>query len=118
MERLNLTYVLRKHGIEKVSAQTIPNTYSEILYASLYAEQVNNRNSAGWKKANFIICNYDEEKVDMELCLYGWKLLASQTMDQILIMKSDKGKVEVFDWNGRELCDDLDTIFQRYKLLK
>ena len=118
MDRLNLSYVLRKNNIEKVSAQTIPNTFAEISPASLCAEQVNNRNSAGWKKSNFVICSSVEDDEDLKWCLYGWKLLASQTNNQILIIQLKSGLVRVYDWNCRELYESLNEIISKYKLLK
>ena len=118
MDRLNLTYVLKKNNIEKVSAQTIPNTFAEISPASLCAEQVNNRNSAGWKKANFIICSSLANDDDLKCCLFGWHLLASQTKDQILIIQMKSGLVKVFDWSCQELYQPLNEIIQKYKLIK
>lgn len=117
MDRLNLTYALNKHCIEKISAQTTLNTYAQISRDSLCAEQVNNRNSAGWKKANFIICSFSDF-YSIEACLYGWELLASQAMNQILLLKTKEGKIRAFDWNCRELHESLDEIFERYKLIK
>lgn len=117
MDRLNLSYLLRKYKIEKVSAQTIPNTFAEITPASLCAEQVNNRNSAGWKKANFIICSAVENEEELRYCLCGWTLLASQTNNQVLIIQLKSGMVRVFKWNCIELHENLSDIIQKYKLI-
>ena len=57
MDRVAFTRTMNKYGFEKISSQTVPGTFSEISHNSLLVEQVNNRASAQWKKAEFIFCS-------------------------------------------------------------
>lgn len=113
MDRLNLTRIFRKYDCELISAQTVPNTYAFITYSSLCAEQVNNRSSAQWKKANFIVCA-KEARYSLNTCIEGWKLLAAPTQDQVLFIQEDNGLYKAFNWAGRELNGSIEDIVKQY----
>lgn len=113
MDRLNLTRIFQKYHCEPISAQTVPNTYSFIRYSSLCAEQVNNRSSAQWKKANFIVCS-KEQPYSLRECIEGWRLLAAPTQDQVLFLQEDNGLYKAYDWAGRELTGNVEDIVKDY----
>ena len=117
MEGMNITYILQKHRCKPISAQTVPNTYAFINCNSLLAEQVGNRSSAQWKKANFIVCSRDKS-ILIKSCLYGWKLLASGEGNQILFLQGDNGIYNAYDWNGYEIKGNHDEIVSKYKILQ
>lgn len=113
MDRLNLTRIFKKYDCEPISAQTVPNTYSFITYSSLCAEQVNNRSSAQWKKANFIVCS-KEGRYSLRTCIEGWKLLAASTQDQVLFLQEENGLYKAYNWAGRELNGSIEDIVKQY----
>lgn len=115
MEGMSITWALRKQGCEPISSQTVPNTFSNITASSLLAEQVNNRSSAQWKKANFVICS-KAKTTSLNACLDGWRLLASDEGNQVLFLQGNDGIYRAYDWNGREIQGDLLDIIQIYKI--
>lgn len=115
MDRQGITRVLEKYGCEPISAQTVPGTFAFITYSSLCAEQVNNRSSAQWKKANFIVCSSDK-RFDYKIALEGWKLLAESTRNQILFIQGKDGLFRSFNWSGKELYDTITQIVNKYRL--
>lgn len=115
MDRLNFTRIFNKYDLAPISAQTVPNTYSFITSSSLCTEQVNNRSSAQWKKANFIVCSKGG-LYSLHLCIEGWKLLAASTQDQVLFLQQDNGLFKAYDWAGRELNGSVEDIVKQYCL--
>lgn len=115
MEGMNITWALKKHGCEPISAQTVPNTFSNISANSLLAEQVNNRSSAQWKKANFVICSR-ANTTSIGACLEGWRMLASGEANQVLFLQGNDGIYKAYDWYGNEIQGNLSDIVAKYKI--
>lgn len=115
MEGMSITKALIKQGCEPISAQTVPNTFSCINASSLLAEQVNNRSSAQWKKANFVICS-KVKTISLNACIEGWKLLASSEGNQVLFLQGNDGVYKAYNWNGREIPGDLLDIIRTYRI--
>ncbi len=115
MEGISITRALLNQGCEPISAQTVPNTFSSINANSLLADQVNNRSSAQWKKANFVICS-KERRISLDACLEGWKMLASSEGNQVLFLQGNDGFYRAYNWNGREIQGDLMDIIQIYRI--
>ncbi len=116
MEGYSITLALRKNGCNLIGAQTVPNTFSNINASSLLAEQVNNRSSAQWKKANFIICS-KSRSCPIQLCLEGWIMLADKEQNQVLFLQGDDGIYRAYNWRGIEIQGKLEDIIERYKII-
>lgn len=78
---------LEKMGVSKVSVDTIPNTYSTTTPLSFSTKQINNRAASSWKKAQYIIVNYDDTKALPEKILKGWRSVARPDEKQFLIIE-------------------------------
>lgn len=117
MEGNNIEWALKKNGCCYIGAQTVPNTFSDINASSLLAEQVNNRSSAQWKKANFIICA-KRQGYSLKSCLEGWKMLADKEQNQVLFLQGDDGVYRAYNWNGCEIKGKVDEIVEKYKIIK
>ena len=117
MEGMNINWALNKNGISPISAQTVPNTFANINASSLLAEQVNNRSSAQWKKANFVICS-KPRNCSLRSCLDGWTLLAENEQNQILFLQGDDGIYRAYNWHGVEIHGKVDEIVERYKIIR
>ena len=115
MDRQSITSALLKHGCEQISAQTVAKTFAYISYKNLCAEQVNNRSSAQWKKANFIICSKDKGSL-FSTALTGWQSLAAYTQDQVLFIQGEDGFFHAYNWFGKELNSSVSEIIQKYSL--
>lgn len=113
MDRLSFMRLMKRYDFEKISSQTVPGTYSEISHDSLLAEQVNNRSSAQWKKAEIIFCS-GRWKGTLVPCIYGWKTLAEQTCDQYLVIQDESGLYRVYNWHGQESSKSLDEILDNF----
>lgn len=117
MDGYSISGLLKKNGCHLIGAQTVPNTFSYINASSLLAEQVNNRSSAQWKKANFIICS-KPLKCSVSLCLDGWIMLAEKEHNQILFLQGNDGIYRAYNWRGTEIQGSIDEIIMRYKIIK
>lgn len=117
MEGYNISGVLKRNGCYLIGAQTVPNTFSYINASSLLAEQVNNRSSAQWKKANFVICS-KPRYCSISMCLDGWRMLAEKEHNQILFLQGDDGIYKAYNWMGHEIQGGIDDIIMRYKIIK
>ena len=117
MDGFNIKWALEKNNCYPIGAQTVPNTFSCINASSLLAEQVNNRSSAQWKKANFIICS-KPRTCSLNACLEGWVLLAEKEHNQVLFLQGDDGIYKAFNWKGAEINGKVEDIIKNYKILK
>lgn len=85
MEQNQIIDCLIQRGIKKLTAKTIAGTFSLASKNSLVAQQVHNRSSADWKKAQFIIVDDNDSSIQTERCIKGWKSMAEPL--QFLIIK-------------------------------
>lgn len=63
-------------GLQKVKGQTYPGTYAVVGADSLLADQVHNRDSASWKKAEHIVVKEIQDD-DGRSLLDGWRTLTA-----------------------------------------
>lgn len=117
MEGYNITRALETNNCYPIGAQTVPNTFSSIKASSLLAEQVNNRSSAQWKKANFIICSKSRDR-SLSACLEGWGSLAEKDRNQVLFLQGDDGIYRAYNWRGEEIPGKVEEIVKNYKIIK
>jgi len=117
MDGYNISGALKRHGCNPIGAQTVPNTFAYINASSLLADQVNNRSSAQWKKANFVICT-KPRNCPLRLCLDGWIMLAEKEHNQILFLQGDDSVYRAYNWIGNEIQGCIDDIIMRYRLIK
>lgn len=75
MTAYEIESLLKKLGVRETKAETYPNTYSLVNGSSFFAQQVNNRDSASWKKAEYVILT--EYQVSNGI-LEGWKKLTER----------------------------------------
>lgn len=117
MEGMNIQWALEKNECSPIGAQTVPNTFSRINASSLLADQVNNRSSAQWKKANFIICSKPRVS-SLSECLNGWKMLAEKEENQILFLQGEDSLYRAYNWRGNEIRGSVEDIIKKYKIVK
>ena len=117
MEGYNITWALQTNDCHPIGAQTVPNTFSNINASSLLAEQVNNRSSAQWKKANFIVCSKSRD-YSFSACLSGWVSLAEKDRNQVLFLQGDDGIYRAYNWRGDEIHGRVEEIVEKYKIIK
>ncbi len=99
MEQYKIIEELENNGIKVLTTQTIKDSYTIIGRGSLDAAQVHNRDSARWKKAQYIIINKDDISSLTKSNLDGWKSLAN--LDQFLIT-CENGDWQIYDNNGNK----------------
>lgn len=96
----------KSKGMGKVAGRTYPNTYAIVSPASLLADQVSNRDSASWKKAEHIVIDIVMDDEGQRI-LSGWRAL---TMAEPVGLSIQKLYVKIaydtyvkYDATGRKL---------------
>lgn len=107
MTSYEIAHLLEKLGVRETKAETYPNTYSLVNSDSFLAQQVNNRDSASWKKAEYIILT------DMQVSqgiLNGWKKLTERDplprAIQKLCVPTSGNQFDVYDSQGNLIKSD------------
>ncbi|WP_109736245.1 MULTISPECIES: hypothetical protein [unclassified Fibrobacter] len=90
MTAYEISLLLKKLGVRETKAETYPNTYSIVNGSSFLAQQVNNRDSASWKKAEYIILT--ESHVSKEI-IDGWKKLTEREPLPSAIQKAMRSNI-------------------------
>lgn len=105
MEQIEIINALINHGIERLTAKTRYGTFSITAKSSLVAKQVDNRSSADWKKAQYVIVdnNHEDTSISLEKCINGWKSMAEEC--QFLII-NDNGEWNFYNYEGRSVSFD------------
>ena len=103
MTREEIIKTLESCGYRKDSAATKMNHYSVTKSKSLTKKQVENRNSTGWGKGEYIIAEYSNEGADLDKVLEGWKRLTAKYKNQYLILEVEKDSWRVYDSHCQEL---------------
>lgn len=103
---------LRRLGVREAKSETYPNTYSLVSGSSFLAQQVSNRDSASWKKAEYIVLT--DSGISQGI-LNGWKHLTERdplpSAIQKLCVPSADGDFDVYDARGTLIKHDaLDKI--------
>lgn len=114
MNAYEIAFLLKKLGVRETKAETYPNTYSLVNGASFLAQQVNNRDSASWKKAEYIILT--DASVSQGI-LEGWKKLTERdplpSAIQKLCVPASHDKFDVYDSQGKLIgSNSLDKIIK------
>lgn len=91
---------LEKMGVSKVSVATIPNTYSTTTPSSFSTKQISNRAASSWKKAQYIIANYDNTNTSLEEILEGWESMILPNETQFLIIEEAPNTWSCYNSNG------------------
>lgn len=107
MTSYEIAHLLEKLGVRETKAETYPNTYSLVNSDSFLAQQVSNRDSASWKKAEYIILT------DMQVSqgiLNGWKKLTERDplprAIQKLCVPTSGNQFDVYDSQGNLIKSD------------
>ena len=79
---------------------TYPNTFSKVTYKSLLTQQVSNRASKSWGKANYVIVEYDDSSCDFEDLKEKWLELSNGYDNQFLILEYPNSVWHMFDSKG------------------
>ena len=104
MNKKEITALLEKCGYINDKGATLLGRYSDNTNAqSLMKQQVNNRNSTGWCKAEYVVLEHGGEPFDLAEALNGWKVLTKKYKNQHLILEVEKDEWKIFDYNGKEL---------------
>ena len=106
MTREEIIKTLESCGFRKDSAATKMNHYSVTKSKSLTKKQVENRNSTGWGKGEYIIAEYSNEGADLDKVLEGWKRLTAKYKNQYLILEVEKGSWIVYNSECEVLGDE------------
>lgn len=103
-----IVQLLKKVGFRETKAETYPNTYSFVSSDSFLAQQVNNRDSASWKKAEYIILT-DVQQVSHGI-LNGWRKLTERDplprAIQKLCVQTSGNQFNVYDSQGNLIKSD------------
>lgn len=103
---MSVASFLEARGLHKVKGQTYPGTYAIVGATSLFADQVHNRDSASWKKAEHIVVEEIQEDQGSSL-LYGWiSLTAAEPYGrsiQKLYVAIEGGRYAMYDAEGKKL---------------
>lgn len=93
----------RSHGMTAVSGRTYPNTYAIATFRNFQGEQLTNRDSASWKKAEHIVIEeiqYDEGRS----LLPRWRMLTAAEpvglSPQKLYVAIGGGRYAMYDASG------------------
>lgn len=97
---------LEARGLHKVKGQTYPGTYAVVGADSLLAEQVHNRDSASWKKAEHIVVEEIHHDQGRSL-LPGWLALTTaepygRSIQKLYVAIGD-GRYAMYDADGKLL---------------
>lgn len=77
-EDMNPAAFFRMKGLTTVAGRTYPGTYSIASVGNFMAEQVANRDSASWKKAEHIVLSSSMPDVyERNMILERWKMLTA-----------------------------------------
>lgn len=80
---------------------TYPKTFSSVTYSSLLTQQVANRASKGWGKAQYIIVARDEAPCTIEKLLEYWNTLADSS--QYVIIETPDEEWQMYNSNNEYL---------------
>ena len=113
MNKKDIIERLESCGYKNDSAATQIHYYTTVKSSSLLKEQVNNRNSTGWGKGEYIIAYYDGDH-NFDSLLDGWTKLAGKYKNQYLIIEVKKDNWRMYDYDCKELGGS-EYIMQRFQ---
>lgn len=106
MDKTKLMEFLKNNNIHTVKPWTQLGSYTSATYANMTAAQVNNRSSATWKTAQYVIVN-DCMAENIDVLLKRWReLTSSYTGQYLFVYNFDTKKYDIYDNHGKFLFDD------------
>ena len=93
----------KSRGFTSVAGRTYPGTFAVVRRDSFLAEQVANRDSATWKKAEHIVIEECQSDLGSSV-IAGWKALTAAEPTGLSIQKLyvfiGEGRYAMYDANG------------------
>lgn len=118
MDQTNLINLFKEFRCTDDTSQPNGGVFSIIPVRSLVdAQQFANRNSAGWKTAQYIVID-DSDRNQLETILDKWKILAKDYDNQFLLVFDQlESKYKIYKNDGSFLGDDsiLDSLIKKNK---
>lgn len=106
MELEEINQLFEKREYSKDSALTQVRTYCIVDSKSFFADQFCNRNSAGWKKAQFIVIKDEVDVNNFEQLIENWVKFASSYHDQFLIVQKEEKGWLIYDDKGNPIGNE------------
>lgn len=106
MTREEIIQKLEQNGFKNDSAATQIHHYTKTRRQSLTKGQVDNRNSTGWGRGEYVVIGYEDDGIPTWTLLAGWKKLTAKYKNQYLILEVSEGDWKVYDYDGKELGDN------------
>ena len=101
MEQDEIVQKLSSYGVKRLTTETRLGTYMTTNRSSLIAQQVSNRSSADWKKAQYVLINKsDNDNYNLTDCIDGWKSVA-EAQQFLLIFENDEW--QYYDFEGNQV---------------
>lgn len=115
MDKNKITQYFRDSGFLNDSAATLIHQYSTVARKSLATQQVDNRNSKGWGRGEYLIAYFENDGKDIDDLLNGWKKLTKDYKNQYLLLEVDEGVWNMYDSSSRLLGgnDYIETFLKR-----
>lgn len=100
---MDVRTILESKGLKNVAGRTYPMTFDIVSASSFRAEQVCNRDSASWKKAEYIVVE-DVQSDQGQSLLSGWRQLViadpDRAFNQKLFVAIGGGKYKRYGADG------------------
>ena len=87
MTREEIIQKLEQNGFKNDSAATQIHHYTKTRRQSLTKGQVDNRNSTGWGRGEYVVIGYEDDGIPTWTLLAGWKKLTAKYKNQYLILE-------------------------------
>lgn len=113
MNKQSIIERLEGCGYINDSAATQIHQFTTTGRSSLTTQQVDNRNSKGWVRGEYIVAHYENDNKTLSELLEGWCRIAERYKNQYLILEVGEGDWQMYDYNCQKLGDN-DYIMQRF----
>lgn len=115
MDKNKITQCFKNSGFLSDSAATLIHQYSTVARKSLATQQVDNRNSKGWGRGEYLIAYFENDGKDIDELLDGWKKLTKDYNNQYLLLEENVGVWNMYDSSSRLLGgnDYIETFLKR-----
>lgn len=113
MDTNEIISYLRNKGLYSEKGKTQSKLFAMVNYKNFDTQQVDNRSSASWKTAKYILVD-DCDLNNIDFLLNKWRSLAACYCDQYLfVFNNEKCLYEIYNWDGELLFDDthIDELF-------
>ena len=113
MDKQSIIERLEGCGYINDSAATQIDQFTTIGRSSLTTQQVDNRNSKGWVRGEYIVAHYENDNKTLSELLEGWCRIAERYKNQYLILEVGEGDWQMYDYNCQKLGGN-EYIMQRF----